>query len=74
MTDLETIAVYDSQIDSYVDLVKREKADPTLLKFIERIERSGYVLDLGCGPATASSIMREKGLRVDPVDASSEMV
>ena len=55
-------------------MVKRETVDPTLLKFIERIEPGGYVLDLGCGPAKASSIMRDKGLRVDPVDASSEMV
>lgn len=74
MTDLETIAVYDKQIDSYVNLVKRESVDPTLLKFIKRIRPGGYVLDLGCGPATASSIMHEAGLRVDPVDASSEMV
>ncbi len=74
MTDLETIAVYDNQIDSYVDFVKSETVDPTLLKFIDRIEPGGFVLDLGCGPATASSIMRDMGLRVDPVDASGEMV
>jgi len=74
MTDQETIAVYDAQIDSYVELVKRESAHPSLVDFIAQIEPGGYVLDLGCGPAIASAAMRDHGLRVDPVDASAEMV
>ena len=32
------------------------------------------MLDLGCGPAMSSATMREHGMRVDPTDASKEMV
>ncbi len=74
MTDQTTISVYDAQTDAYLNMVNQDKPDPWLLEFIGRIDTGGYVLDLGCGPATASSTMREKGLQVDPVDASSEMV
>jgi len=74
MSDQETISVYDSQIDSYLELVKKLKPDPLLLSFIKCVKAGGYVLDLGCGPANSSVTMREHGLRVDPVDASAEMV
>ena len=74
MMDTETIAVYDKQAGSYADLFKRGDVDPTLLDFMAQIEPGGYILDLGCGPASASSVMRQRGLRVDPVDASAEMV
>lgn len=74
MIDLETISVYDDQVDSYHQLIKPDRDDRTLEKFVDLLTPGGYVLDLGCGPATASSTMREKGLQVDPVDASDEMV
>ena len=38
------------------------------------MKEHGSVLDLGCGPGTASVLMQNSGLRVDPVDASIEMV
>lgn len=74
MTDLKTISVYDSQIDSYVDLINKQPIDAILLSFIKRLETNSYVLDLGCGPAISSATMRDHGLRVDPTDASEEMV
>lgn len=74
MTDRLTIDAYDAQIDAYAELTSRDKPDPVLLAFIERIPSGGYVLDLGCGPANAAAEMRRNGLRVDPVDASAEMV
>lgn len=74
MSDDQTINVYDAQIDSYTDLVDQKEPDTHLLAFISRIAPDGLVLDLGCGPAADSSIMRDRGLRVDPVDASAEMV
>lgn len=74
MTDRETIEAYNVRVDAYADLTRRQSPDPALVGFIARIRPNGHVLDLGCGPASASAIMRSHGLRVDPVDASIEMV
>lgn len=74
MADSKTIAAYNARIDDYVKLTRRTKPDPALLAFIKRVKRQGFVLDLGCGPAASSVVMRDFGLRVDPVDASPEMV
>ena len=74
MTDQKTISAYDSQVDNYVEIIKQQPVDNTLLDFIARFEADDYVLDLGCGPAMSSATMREHGLRVDPTDASKEMV
>lgn len=74
MTDNETISAYDSQVDNYVEIIQQQAVDNILLRFIARLKPNDYVLDLGCGPAMASATMREHGLRVDPTDASEEMV
>ncbi len=74
MTDKRTITAYDSQIDNYLEILKKQPEDQRLLNFIAKFKPHDYVLDLGCGPASASMIMQEHGLRVDPVDASLEMV
>jgi len=74
MTDYKTISVYDSQVDNYLDIINQQPVDETLLSFISKLEPAAYVLDLGCGPAISSATMREHGLRVDPTDASMEMV
>lgn len=74
MTDLKTISVYDSQVDNYAEMLKNLPVDEILLDFISRFEADDFVLDLGCGPAYSSATMREHGIRVDPTDASIEMV
>ena len=74
MADAKTLIAYDALVDDYANLVCEQPIDPTLTAFIDRLKVDDYVLDLGCGPAQASATMREHGLRVDPVDASSEMV
>ncbi|MCS5558481.1 MAG: class I SAM-dependent methyltransferase [Oceanospirillaceae bacterium] len=74
MTDQKTIEAYNSQVDNYLKMVGELEVDPLLLRFIERLKINDYVLDLGCGPAIASAVMRDKGLRVDPVDAAEGMV
>lgn len=71
--DKETISVYDNQAEEYAALVKGEPHE-SLLAFIQQLAPKSYVLDLGCGPADASATMRQHGLRVDPVDGSTEMV
>ena len=74
MTDRETIAAYDKNVDAYVALTERDGPGAVLLAFMQRVNPGGLVLDLGCGPAASSAMMRDHGLRVDPVDASPEMV
>ena len=74
MADQKTIAAYNGQVDTYLKMVGELDVDPILLRFIDRLKVSDYVLDLGCGPALASAVMREKGLCVDPVDAAEAMV
>lgn len=74
MTDHKTVSVYDSQAHNYADFIKQQPVDALLLDFIARFKKNDYVLDLGCGPALSSATMREHGLRVDPIDASGEMV
>ena len=74
MTDRKTIQAYDAQVDNYISLTERQEPDPVLIAFIGRVRPGGLVLDLGCGPAQASVVMKQEGLQVDPVDASAEMV
>ena len=74
MADKETISVYNEQVEKYASLVSDDKADPVLQNFIESLPRNGYVLDLGCGTGNSSFLMQKHGLRVDPVDASREMI
>ena len=74
MADQKTIVAYNGQVDTYLKMVGELDVDPILLRFIDRLKVSDYVLDLGCGPALASAVMRDKGLCVDPVDAAEAMV
>ncbi|MFT5573639.1 MAG: SAM-dependent methyltransferase [Cryomorphaceae bacterium] len=75
MPDKQTISVYDSQVEDYADFISKASGDnDILLRFIERLKRDDLILDLGCGPAHDSAVMRQRGLKVDPVDASIEMV
>lgn len=72
--DPETIAVYDARAADYAARFASEGPDGTLRRFIAALPPGGRVLDLGCGPGTASAHMRAAGLDPDPVDASAEMV
>lgn len=74
MPDAETLSVYDQRVEEYAQAFQGKRPDPDLVRFMAHVAEGGFVLDLGCGPARASAIMREAGLRVDPVDASQGMV
>ena len=74
MTDERTIAAYNSQVERYATMVDGLVVDPILLGFIDRFKATDYILDLGCGPAIASAVMRDSGLGVDAVDAAEAMV
>ncbi|OED39377.1 hypothetical protein AB833_15715 [Chromatiales bacterium (ex Bugula neritina AB1)] len=74
MSDQETIRVYDNKIDDYLGMVDDHGPDAVLSSFMSKVTPGGFVLDLGCGPAHSSSVMRANGFLVDPVDASEGMV
>jgi len=74
MADSETLSVYDAKVADYVEMTKRSEIDPDLVRFMNHLSEGAFVLDLGCGPAASSVVLREHGFRPDPVDASSEMV
>ena len=74
MSDPRTIAVYDAKAGEYAKLVMNSRPNMDLQTFIDLIPAAGRVLDLGCGPATASAHMRAAGLDPVPVDASGAMV
>lgn len=74
MEDHRTIATYNAKAADYADFVETTAPDKTLQSFINLIPQGGKVLDLGCGPGTASAHMRTAGLAPDPVDASEGMI
>jgi len=73
-TDPETLAVYGAQAQKYADMTADMKGDKHLAAFITAMPEGGSVLDLGCGPGRAAAQMAARGLIVDALDASPEMV
>lgn len=75
MSDPETLAVYNTQADDYVAMMKDHAAnDPLIHEFISACPPGGHVLDLGCGPGGYAVMMAGAGLTVDAMDAAEEMV
>ena len=74
MSDDQTIQIYNQRVGEYTKAFAPKGPDGDLQAFIDTLPTGGAVLDLGCGPATASFYMREAGLVPDPIDASVEMV
>lgn len=72
--DPRTIAVYDAKAGDYADRFTSAKPDRHLSAFIAALPAGARVLDLGCGPGTASAFLRAAGHDPDPVDASPTMV
>lgn len=73
-TDPRTIAVYDAKAGDYADRFASTEPDRHLSAFITALPTGAHVLDLGCGPGTASAFLRAAGHVPDPVDASPAMV
>jgi len=72
--DARTLAVYATRAGDYADRFAQQAPDRFLAAFIAALPQGSDVLDLGCGPGTASAFLRAAGHRPDPVDASPEMV
>jgi len=74
MIDADTIQVYNDKAEEYRQMVTNDSESVALKQFMSAVAANGYILDLGCGPASSSAMMRNNGFHVDPVDASPEMV
>ncbi|MEM9716866.1 MAG: class I SAM-dependent methyltransferase [Pseudomonadota bacterium] len=74
MSDQETIDIYNAQVEDYTKLVRDDKPDQDLRRFIDALPQDAHVLDLGCGPGHSSHMMMQAGLTVRATDASREMV
>jgi SAM-dependent methyltransferase len=73
-TDPRTIAAYNARARDYAAHVGSTGPDRHLTAFMARLPAGAMVLDLGCGPGTASAHLRAKGHLTDAIDASSAMV
>lgn len=74
MSDPETLAVYDTQADDYVQMMTEAAArDQRIADFIAACTPGGQVLDLGCGPGNYAALMARAGLKVSAIDGSEEM-
>ena len=73
-TDSRTIAAYDAKAADYADRFAADRPDRHLTAFIAALPEGARVLDLGCGPGTASAFLRAAGMSPDPVDAAPAMV
>lgn len=74
MPDKRTIAFYDNAAFDYAAHFANSSPDDQLKAFMALLPTAAHVLDLGCGPASASAHMRAAGFHCDPVDASAGMV
>lgn len=74
MVDAQTITFYDNAAFDYAAHFAKSKPDTQLRAFMALLPKGARVLDLGCGPATASAHMRDAGFEMDPVDASAGMI
>lgn len=72
--DAQTLSVYDARAAEYRERFVAEGPGRILTRFIAALPAQARVLDLGCGPGTASLHMRTAGHAPDPVDASPAMV
>ena len=74
MSDPITLAVYDAKIDDYTKLTEDDGTGAHLARFIDNLPATAHVLDLGCGPGHAAAVIQARGMSVDAIDASAEMV
>lgn len=72
--DAQTLSVYATEAERYAEVTRNAARDPALSAFLALLWPGARVLDLGCGPAHAAAEMRRRGMEVEAVDASPEMV
>jgi 2-polyprenyl-3-methyl-5-hydroxy-6-metoxy-1,4-benzoquinol methylase len=66
---------YDKIADWFVNYRKTSEVDGYILWFIERIEKGGKILDVGCGGGVPNAgFLVEKGFDVTGIDFSEQMI
>lgn len=74
MSDAETLRVYRARAADYDRRMARDRPDPELTRFIAALPPGARVLDWGCGTGIHAEVLLQRGLDVDPVDASEAMI
>jgi SAM-dependent methyltransferase len=72
--DAGTIAAYEANVAAYAARFDVAAPGQDLRAFMDLLPAGGRILDLGCGPGTASAFLKAAGFRPDPVDAAPAMV
>ena len=72
----QVIKVYNAIAKKYVEIFdeKNFSDKPFLNKFSKYIKKGGKILDLGCGSGRPSKYLFDKGMVIEGVDFSEEMI
>jgi SAM-dependent methyltransferase len=71
----ETIAAYDVNASSYADRFKSVDLTDHRQRFVHRLpDRTGIVLDAGCGPGRDLGLFRTDGVRAVGIDRSAALL
>lgn len=73
MADDRTLAVYAAKAGDYAERFAAKAPGTHLKAFMAALPDNARVLDFGCGPGQAASVMISSGHRVDAWDASPDM-
>ena len=72
--DKKTIEFYNKNAHRYAEWRSKESADLSQRIFLNEVKLNGKIIDLGCGTGEKAIWFNKKGLKVDAVDASLEML
>lgn len=64
---------YNNNAELYCEQTKNGNFKETYEKFLSKISKNSYILDLGCGSGSDSKYFIEQGYKVRAVDGSIEM-
>ena len=72
--DKKTIEFYNKNAHRYAEWRSKEAADLSQRIFLNEVKLNGNIIDFGCGTGEKAIWFSKKGLKVDAVDASIEML
>lgn len=74
MSDERTIKAYTARIAEYLKIPLPPEQLEARQAFVDAVDASGYVLDLGSGPGSDSTFLMRQGLKVRALDATPAFV
>ena len=72
--DIKTIEFYNNNAHKYAEWRSKEETDLAQRIFLNEMKLYGKIIDLGCGTGEKAIWFNKKGLKVDAVDASIQML